>query len=422
MLGSIKNWVRISLANLMLVSVIGALMRYKIVYSFPFVNQSFLLHAHSHFAFSGWVSQLLMALMVFHLYRFSMQDAIKKYRFYLWANLLVAYGMMISFSLQGYGTISIIFSTLSILVSYAFSLRFWKDSKKTKEAGISNHWLLAALLFNVLSSLGPFHLSYLMATDTLNENSYLKSIYFYLHFQYNGWFFFACIGLLFSWLRTRKIRLTYEKLIFRLFFFACFPAYLLSVLWLPVVQSFLAVVIAAVCMQLLGYLLLIRGFLKQKVFSLFKGKISLLLFKLAALAFTIKLLLQTGSVIPELSKLAFGFRPIVIGYLHLVLLGVITLFLFGYLFMENLIEYNRTAKKGLTIFIIGVILNEAFLMIQGVAAIKYIRIQYINELLFAVALLLFLGLLLLLISQRNLKRKKDLSNYSNNPSIGIFRK
>ena len=50
---------------------------------------------------------------------------------------------------------------------------------------------------------------------------------------------------------------------------------------------------------------------------------------LSFLALTIKFMLQSGSVIPSLSTLAFGFRPIVIGYLHLVLLGFTTLFLLG---------------------------------------------------------------------------------------------
>ena len=44
-------------------------------------------------------------------------------------------------------------------------------------------------------------------------------------------------------------------------------------------------------------------------------------------ALSAKFLLQLGSTIPALSQLGFGFRPIVIAYLHLVLLAVISLFL-----------------------------------------------------------------------------------------------
>ena len=51
-----------------------------------------------------------------------------------------------------------------------------------------------------------------------------------------------------------------------------------------------------------------------------------------------KLSLQMVSVVPSLSTLTVGFRPIVIGYLHLVLLGVITIFLIGYFIEVNAVQ------------------------------------------------------------------------------------
>jgi hypothetical protein len=111
--------------------------------------------------------------------------------------------------------------------------------------------------------------------------------------------------------------------------------------------------------------------------------------------------LQLGSTIPSLSTLAFGFRPIVIGYLHLVLLGVITLFLLGYMFAENLLTINKKAIAGAGIFAAGIIINEIFLMTQGVAALEYINIPFINEFLLLTALIMLTGIALLNISQQN---------------------
>lgn len=402
---TIHNWVRISLINLLLVSALGCLMRYKIAFSFPLVDQKFLLHAHSHFAFSGWVNQLLMSLMVFHLRRFSLQNVCSKYRYYLFANLITAYGMLISFILQGYGPVSITFSTLSIFVSYAFAARFLKDTKKIKYTGISNYWLCAALLFNVLSSAGPFHLAYMMATKTFTESSYLSSIYFYLHFQYNGWFLFACTGLLFSWLKTKGVNLKNERLIFYLHFISCFPAYLLSVLWMPQVIQLTPLIVMAIAMQLAGFVLLFIRLKQTKVFQPLKKNPAFILLQLATLAYAIKLLLQTASTYPSLSQLAFGFRPIVIGYLHLVLLGVISLFLFGYLLLHKMITFNRLTKWPLITFVSGIIINESLLLLQGVAGIVYISIPRINEMLLGAAIMLFSGLLLLLLSQRKKEQK-----------------
>jgi hypothetical protein len=131
---------------------------------------------------------------------------------------------------------------------------------------------------------------------------------------------------------------------------------------------------------------------------------------LSAIACSIKILLQAGSVIPELSKLAFGYRPIVIGYLHLVLLGVITLFILGYLFSLSLIKINKKAIIGLVVFTVGIVLNELSLMLQGVSAIiGNNAIPFMNEILLAVACIMFSGLLLLNIAQSN---KTDLAHTS----------
>ena len=47
-------WIRFSIFNLMLVALIGLLMRYKILFEFPLLDQKSLQHSHSHFAFAGW--------------------------------------------------------------------------------------------------------------------------------------------------------------------------------------------------------------------------------------------------------------------------------------------------------------------------------------------------------------------------------
>ncbi|MBL0183405.1 MAG: hypothetical protein IPP96_14380 [Chitinophagaceae bacterium] len=118
----------------------------------------------------------------------------------------------------------------------------------------------------------------------------------------------------------------------------------------------------------------------------------------SAIALTAKLLLQLGSTVPSLSDLAFGFRPIVIGYLHLVLLGMITLFLLSYFFAGGYIQANKKTSFAVFLFAAGVILNEILLMTQGVSAMSYTSVPFINELLFATALILFSGAFLLFVT------------------------
>ena len=67
----------------------------------------------------------------------------------------------------------------------------------------------------------------------------------------------------------------------------------------------------------------------------------------------------------------------------------------------KLISVNKLTTMALGLFTIGVLLNEIVLAIQGVAAFGYIVVKYVNGILFSISLLLLLGAVLMLLSQRN---------------------
>lgn len=395
-------WLKISLFNLLLVALLGLLMRYKIGFEFPFFNQKNLQHSHSHFAFAGWVSHTLMVLLIFVLST-KMNDfqkvVLKKYDAILIANLVCAYAMLISFIMQGYGMISVIFSTLTTIVAFAFSYFYFKDLKLIPKTDLSTNWFKGALLFNVISSLGTFYLAYMMATKTVQQNDYLASVYYYLHFQYNGWFFFACMGLLVDLLKLKSDDYTFNNKIFYLFFIACIPAYFLSTLWLDLPLWIVVLTALSAIIQVYAWFKFLVIVIKTKRDQLLKYPAFLrYLLAFIAAAASLKFLLQLGSTIPALSDLAFGFRPIVIAYLHLVLLAIISLFLLFYIFTTDLLHFKRSVKTGLIIFSIGVVLNEIILAIQGVASFSYTIIPYVNELLFSAAIVLVSGIAVTFIS------------------------
>ena len=124
------RWLKIALFNLLIVATIGVILRYKILFPLPFVDQKHLLHGHSHFAFAGWITQAIMTLLVIYLANQTGTAVYKRYRWLLAANLFSAYGMLIAFPIEGYGLYSIIFSTLSIFVSYVFAVFYWRDVNK----------------------------------------------------------------------------------------------------------------------------------------------------------------------------------------------------------------------------------------------------------------------------------------------------
>ncbi len=392
----INRWLRISFVNLLIVASLGVILRYKIAYAFPYLDQKHLLHGHSHFAFAGWITQILMVLLIEYLNQKNGKDNFKDYKGLLYANLVTAYGMLIFFPIQGYGFGSITFSTLSIFVSYVFAIKYWKDLNRLNENCVSHYWFKAAIIFSALSSLGAFSLAFMMVNKMLHQSWYLAAVYYFLHFQYNGWFFFAVMGLFVS--RIEKIIVADKllKVVFWLFALACLPAYFLSVLWMPIHNIVYWIVIASAIAQCIGWWMLVKLILKGKViirtsFSKLGGQ----LLVLSAIALTIKILLQMVSTHPALSQIAFGFRPIVIGYLHLVLLGVITIFIFGFTIAMQLFPVKRYFKLGIWIFIGGIIFNETLLMVHGVTSLAYTIVPFINELLFIAALIMFSGILIL---------------------------
>lgn len=390
-------WCKIGLFNLALVALYGVLMRYKIAFAFPFFEQKNLLHAHSHFAFSGWVSHLLyfgLFLIVKDQIEFVKQ---KKYKLLIAANLVSAFGMLIFFTRQGYGNISIVFSTLSIIIAAVYAWIFIKDIQILSSELPARAWAVSGLLLNIISAAGPLSLGFMMATKSIQQDFYLASVYYYLHFQYNGWFFFGAMALVIHSLP--KIDASFQQY-FRWFLTTIIPTFLLSILWVKLPIWLYMIAVFAAMAQLIVWLAMLA-----KIKSIFTEKCSnvykpvMLLFYISAIAITIKFMLQAISVIPQLSQFVFGIRSIVIAYLHLVLLGGFSLFFIGYMFANKWMYLNKMAKITICLFVIGVVVNEILLGVQGFASFLLVLVPYINESLFAAAIMLFGGALGMFLSQ-----------------------
>jgi hypothetical protein len=182
---------------------------------------------------------------------------------------------------------------------------------------------------------------------------------------------------------------------------SAFPAFFLSALWMKIPDWMYWLAVAAGLAQLAGLVLFVR-LIKKCVVGV-EDNVPMLvkwLWGFAFLAFVLKILMQALSVIPSISHFAFGYRPIVIGYLHLVLLGLVTFSILGFLIEQKLLDIAPVmARRGLIFFIAGVVLNETLLMIQGVWSIGYESVPYASQGLFGMAIIMFLGLLQLLLGQ-----------------------
>lgn len=396
-------WLRFSVLNFLIVAVLGVLMRYKIAYSLPIVDQKHVQEAHSHFAFYGWITQIIYVLIIRYLHGILPEPQLKKYQTLLIVNAVSAYAMIPSFIYSGYYWASIAASTAALLTSFVFFFFLLKDLKGVQN--LAKSWFLGGLFFAVISSIGVFGLSYMMSSGNITQDLYLGSTYYYLHFQYNGFFIFSCIGLLIHSLKEigSEISEKENKMIFWLMFIGCLIGVGLSVLWMKMPVWIYVLIILATIAQTIGaakiYLVVKRNWAKLVLnFSALQRFVLMYV----GFAFFAKIVLQLGSTIPALSQFAFGFRNVVIAYLHLILLMCVSAFLLNQILATNVFKMTKPVTTGLKLLLLGIFLNEAVLGLMGVFSIKYISIPFTPEILLGVSLLMLISLFIILL---NLKKK-----------------
>lgn len=392
---STKRWIEIALINFCMVALAGFIMRYKINFSLPGVNQRYMMYAHSNFAFVGWVGIALMALMVRYLIRSNVDTNYKKYNYVFTAMLIASYGMFVSFLFQGYDFWSNTFSIIAILISYVFIAVYWRDLRRAPGRNFSNTWLKAALALWAFSSFGAIWLAYLLANRVMIQDLYFSALYFFLHFQYNGWFLFVCFGIFFSYLG--RLGMDASKISRNLFWtlaILVIPAYFLSIFWLKLPAWIIWTARVTGVMQiaiLISFILLLVQVVKNR--NVRFNPSTRWIWGMVCLAFIIKIILMTLSVIPYLSQFAFGYRPVVVGYLHLSFIGVTSLFIFGYI-NEFIHRFKgRVSGIGAFLFVLGFVGQELVLMFQGLEAMSVNPVKSANILLFYCAILMVVGLI-----------------------------
>jgi hypothetical protein len=340
---------------LFVASCIGLFLRYQLVNPVSGVTYSYVLHAHSHVMFLGWLFNVFIIA-------FTTEFALVRwFKIIFWFLQWCVLGMLISFPLQGYGVFSITFSSLHTLAAFVFIVIFFQSTKRMPSLALTIARI--ALIFFALSSFGPFVLGYLKANGLEHSNMYRFSIYFYLHFQYNGFFFFSVLSLFIKLIENEMPVNTLRavKSGSYIFVFACVPAYVLSILWSQPSTIFNIIGFVSALAQLIGCLFLFQALRRFFSVSRLNGQ-EKLLFMVSFVALGLKFVLQLISAFPAAALFANEFRAIVIAYLHVVLLGFVSLFLIAWLMQKRQIESNAPRAVGL--IVTGFVGSEILLAIS----------------------------------------------------------
>ena len=221
------------------------------------------------------------------------------------------------------------------------------------------------------------------------------AIYFYLHFQYDGWFTFAVFALFFRMLEKEKILYggNPARIFFLLLLVSCIPAYASSTLWThPPAWIYATAVIAALAQLVgLGYFVAsVKRKLRQLKLAM-PGRTWFLL-QFAFGCFVFKTFLQFIGTVPFLADMAYNVRNFLIFYLHVIFLGFVSVFLFAWFEKHQL--YRLRAGFG-TLFLSGFILSQLFIVLQPLLLMAGgYSIPAYNQILFLISLLMPLSLLL----------------------------
>ncbi len=396
-----RLWFKIAIVFFFLTSIAGLFLRLL-----PFLdnfNNKYhygILQSHSHTGFLGWV---FIALYAFLIDTFGKKDLIykkKTVRILIILTVLLL-GIYISFPFNGYGFFSITFLSLFLLFSYYTLVYFYKNIDSEYKNTLIKKFILAGIIFYFISSIGPWALAPIIAAGYKKSNLYYDTIFLYLHFLYNGFITFSIIALFFNKFKeeinNKFSRKRYFHYSFITLTIGTILSYSESLLWHN--PPFYVHLIAITS----SFLILISVFYLYKSIKGLKidyYKTVNYLIGIAIFLFILKIILQTFQAFPFFSGISYLFKGLfIIGYIHLVTLGFISLFLLFFALKSRIIAPNYFFKKGIYLYLTGFVLTETVLFLQGLFLLNSIFVlsSIFNLLMVVFSLFLFAGIFFILL-------------------------
>ncbi|AHF94664.1 hypothetical protein OPIT5_23195 [Opitutaceae bacterium TAV5] len=331
------------------------------------------LHAHSHIALLGWGGSALFALAI----RFFVPAGDMRWplRLFVVAQIGNA-GMLATFPVQGYARESIAFSTLHLGCFAWFAVRLWRGNRACPAA---RPFLRAGVVFLLVSALGPFALGPLAATGLKESPWYTLAVYFYVHFQANGWLLFLPGAALLQYRHERGIPCAENGARRAAGFFAwgCVLTFAVSALWMDPPAWVRWTAAAGGVLQLAGCVCAWRMLVPGRCVPVAAradagvggGVYARRLLAVAGVAFVLKCVLQLAAVLPALGELAYGGRNMPVAFLHLVFLGVASLAILALAAGCGWLRPVRRIRAGAWVLVAGIGATEAALVWQSLAGV-----------------------------------------------------
>jgi len=310
----------------------GSLYRFGLINGLPagwgLVNVR---HAHSHLMYFGWATPALMALIVTWLPQVTGRSISRRFQWVMSATIVVALLAYVMFFQYGYQVaefgdrripISVLMATLNVLAWYAFAFLYFRSTWGARRTRSLRFWD-ASLIFLLLASMGAWGVAVVSRLQVEDPFWIQAMTHLFLDLFSEGWFVLAALGLVYAMHPLALAKRSQEK--------AAHWGEQLIVIGLPV-TFLLAIPVSQVpgglrVVAALGGLLVAAGVLLS-VGALWPAVPRGLTGWRAPLALlTLKVLVGLGTLLPVTARWGQQ-NSLRILYLHLLLLGFITLGLF----------------------------------------------------------------------------------------------
>lgn len=359
--GMVRNWMGWAAAMFLTASLFGLAMRYLFVGELPFFKYKFLLHAHSHVALMGWAYMLVSGSLI-HFFTRHLPER-RAYNALLVVNVVCAAGMALSFPFQGYGAVSLTFSTLHLFAAYAFAFYFLRDMKDDRSgAARLARW---GVYWLVISTAGLWAITPVMLVFGKLHPLYFMCIQFFLHFQLNGWLTYGVLGILWKYAEGKQGELNLSDKGFWTLQVSLVLTYALSVTWSNPYPALFVMNGIGVVLQMAALWFVIRPVLPAITFPLRNGTWKQWIVATGVASLVLKVLIHVAVVMPVVAEISYTVKNFVIGFIHLVVLGSVTLTLVGILLERGLLPASGVSKRGWQLLLTAFILTELLLMGQG---------------------------------------------------------
>jgi hypothetical protein len=322
------------------------------------------LHAHSHVAMLGWVFPVVLLAMVGQ----DRQRLPKSFLATLDLSQLMVMGMLVSFPWQGYGAVSIACSLGQLVLGYVLVAQVWRTTAHWPVMG-SRTLVRLAFIFQLTSTMGIWAMGPLLHSGLAGTEWYYWSIQWFLHFQFNGWFWFAAMAIGSRWAELHGVTVRLDPLTTALWATSTVLSFALVVAWSERLLLVLSVNAIGVLLQVVAAWRTMQAMRHARLEAYVKTTpwmrvlIGLMLLSMAA-----KVGAQALVAMPMVANMALTLRNFVVGFIHLNTLGAITALLLAFAVSQGWFnEEQRTVRLGFILFITGFASSELLLFAQGMA-------------------------------------------------------